>query len=131
MSSTARSVSPARAASLARSHAGVVISAISSGDSSATGASSATGKAEHPLGDDVALDLRRPARDRPRERPQVLERPRPFTPRGRPGAPAVDRVGAERLGAHEVELALDLAREQLEQGVLHRLLTPGELGEAP
>src|SRR6185503_10107848 len=71
-------------------------------------------QAEHAFGDDVALDLRRPTRDRARERPQVLHRPRPLTPHRRPGARVVEPVGTERLDRREIDAALSLAGEQLE-----------------
>src|SRR5947199_330 len=66
----------------------------------------------------------------PMNRPQVLRDPRAAAPHRWAGPRGVDAIAFERLGADEVETAFGLAREQLEQRVLDRELTPGELGEA-
>src|SRR4051812_8706522 len=87
-------------------------------------------QAEDTLADDVALDLRRAAGDRARERPQVLRDPGAGAPAHRSFPVEVDAVVAERFHAREVQPLLGLAAEQLEQRVLDGLLAPCELGEA-
>src|SRR5439155_24420532 len=66
----------------------------------------AAGQAEDALGDDVSLDLRRPARDRAGERAQVLDAPRSLAPRGWAGPRQVDGIRAEGLDADQAQLAL-------------------------
>src|SRR2546423_4763679 len=90
---------------------------------------SAPGQAQHPLGDDVALDLARPSRDGARERPEVLGHPRPLPPATRPGERGVDGLGAEGLDPREAQSPLDLAAVELQHQVLGRRLPARELPE--
>src|SRR5690349_16798790 len=138
MSAFAPSGSPASMAALACSQSGVSIRAISASLSirSATATSSLeprpllAGKAEHALGDDVALDLAGTAGDRPAERPHPLCHPCTLAPHLRAEVTALEAGRAER-GRAELEAALHrLAAEQLQERVLGRRLAGHELGEA-
>src|SRR5680860_136520 len=115
--------SPATKPARACSHSGVRIRSTSSAESSrswaATGPpSSAAREAEHPLRDDVALDLARPTGDRATEGAQVLHGPRPLAPHTRSWQVNVDGVGSEHFDAGQKTPLHRLAAEQLQQGVL-------------
>src|SRR5207248_10721265 len=79
---------------------------------------SASGQAQHPLGDDVALDLARPPGDGARERAEVLERPGTLPPAAWTPGRGVDGLGAQGLDAGQVEPPLHLARVELQHEVL-------------
>src|SRR3954452_22712395 len=135
MSALASPARPSSIAALACSHRGVSIRAISASVNVRSAmrlpcrSGSLPRQPEHPLGDDVALDLAGPAGDRPAEGPHPLRHPGTLAPHLRPEAGAVEAGRAER-GRAELQAALHaLAPEQLEERMLGRRLPGHELGE--
>src|SRR5215470_722535 len=81
---------------------------------------SATRQAEHALGDDVALNLTRPAGDRARERVEVLLRPRAVAVVEERVATEVERFGTDRVDDREDRTLERFAAVQLQQRVFRR-----------
>src|ERR1039457_2999946 len=101
---------------LACSQRGVRMRATSPAVSSGSGMGSPSGawEAEHALSHDVALDLARAARDRPRERAQVLHDPGPLAPHRAAEDVGVDAVGAQRFAGRQQQALEGLAAVELE-----------------